>query len=144
MTPIQPNGTDAKDIAFHFLSMTGVERATPQVIAKTIAQAKRLLNAGYNKKEICSAIDKAVQKGISMYSIGYITTSIKDLLKEVETDEMREKGQEIKVKMEEQYAEERKAVSDDDESAERNRKKADGFGVQSRLGKKFNFDMFEK
>lgn len=138
------NGTDAKDVGLHFLRATGVERATPAIIAKTISQAKHILSAGYTKDEIISVIDHVVKKNPTIYSIGYISHAMNDALREINEDNVKSEAKEIAKQLEEQQLKERKAVTSDGESAKRNREKASRLGVQSRLGKKFNFDMFEK
>lgn len=139
------NGTDAKDIGLYFLKATGVERATPAIIGKTIAQVKHILEAGYTKEEIIITIDHILAKGIKMYSIGYVSHAINDALREIEQEELKRKAKEITKQLEQSHAEKRSEVKHDDESTERNREKARRLqsSVQSRKREKFNFDMFE-
>lgn len=141
---VQPNGTDAKDIALYFLKETGVERATPAIIGKTIKQAKHLLSQGYEKEEILSVIDHIVAKGVHMYSIGYVSHAINEVLKEIEGARIKEEAKSVTKQLEEQQLKARNEVKSDGNSAERNRNKARGFGIQSRFGEKFNFDLFEE
>jgi len=140
---VKANGTHAKDVALHFMKATGVERATPAIFGRTIAQVKNLMEHGYTKEEIISVIDFVVSSGVKMYSIGYINSCINDVLAKIATQEHTSKAAQIKEELAKKHAEERKAVSADVESANRNAEKARRFGVQSRIGKKFNFDMFE-
>jgi hypothetical protein len=139
-----PNGTDAKEVALYFLNETTDGRATSAIIAKTISQTKSILKAGYTKEEIISVIDFCLKRGVTMYSIGYVSTCINDCLREIKKEEEKEKARLIKEEQAKQQAENRKAVTRDDESTKRNAEKARRIGIQSRLGKKFDFDMFEK
>lgn len=144
---VQPNGTDAKDIALHFINMTS-ERATPSIIKKTIGQAKTLLSSGYNKDEIIKVIDYILDvKKVDMYSLGYVSVTINDMLKEIRENERAEQlvkeKQEIQEAMHKEQQEQRNEVKDDGESTERNKSKLSRFGVQPRFGKEFNLDLFE-
>lgn len=143
MSNAKPNGTDAKDIALHFLRETGVERVTPAIIAKTISQAKNILKAGYTKEEIISVIDHVINRGVTMYSIGYVSHAINDVLRDIEEKELKAKAKLVAQQLQEEQAKSRSEVTSDGESATRNQDKARRFGVQSRVGKKFDFDMFE-
>ena len=136
--PKQANGTHAKDIAIHFLDLTTDGRYTPSVVARTINTAKSLLKSGYTKEEIISCIDYAVNvKRVKMYSIGYISVTIHDLIKEVQKLQAKQR---IKVT---EFTE-RSAEQVDEESSKRNREKAQRNSLQSRFGKKFNFDMLKE
>lgn len=142
---IKANGTDAKDVAIHFVKVT-VGRATPAIIGKTVIQAKTLLESGYTKNEIIDVIDFLIdKKGIKMYSLGYVSTSINSVLKELQEEKDKIKLQELKQEVKEQAEKLHKSeVVDDGESTQRNRDKLNRFGNESRVGKKFNFDMFER
>ena len=140
---IKPNGTDAKEIALHFIKLTQ-ERTTPHVIGKTIVQAKTLLASGYTKQEILDVITHLVEvKKVSMYSIGYLNSAMNNVLREIQ--EQQEKERLIEMRKERMANQERgkEVNSFDEESRERNRQKAGRINLQSRFGKKFNFDMFE-
>jgi UDP-N-acetylmuramoylalanine-D-glutamate ligase len=142
---VQPNGTVAKDIALHFVNATN-QRVTPHIMRKTIQQAKSLLSSGYEKDEIISVIDFLLKhKSANMYSLGYVNASINDILREMKEMEEKERLEQVRKEIAEQQSVQRSEVVNHAESTERNRKKAEriGTGVQSRLGKKFNFDMFE-
>lgn len=143
---VKPNGTDAKDIALYFIKVT-TERATPAIIAKTVSQAKALLQIGYTKKQILDVIDRIVEKGITMYSLGYVSACINDVLrelKELESIEVKKlQSATIKKEIESHQELQRSEVNDDGESTKRNRDKLDRFGNESRVGKKFDFDMFK-
>lgn len=145
---VKPNATDAKDIALYFLKETGVERMTSQIVAKTVIQAKSLLSAGYKKDEIIMVIDKIISKGVHMYSLGYVSSAINDVLREIKDEQKEEKDKQIKQNLRQQIDKEmqnrRTEVDEDDERAERNRQKAGKLGVQSRKREKFNFDMFKE
>lgn len=141
---VKPNGTDAKFIALHFLKETGVDRPTSGVVARSIKQVKTLLDEGYTKDEILATIDHLISRGVNMYSIGYISSAIIDVLKELEQASQKEHGKELRKELEQQQALERKAVETDGEANRRNAEKAGRFGVQSRKREKFNFDLFEE
>lgn len=141
---VNPNGTDAKFIALHFLQETGVDRPTSGVVARTIKQTKGLLEEGYTKDEIIATIDHLVSRGVNMYSIGYISSAIVDVTKELERANQKEQGKELRKELEKQQATDRKAVDMDGEVNSRNASKAGRFGVQSRKREKLNFDMFEE
>lgn len=141
---VKANGTDAKAIALHFIEQT-TGRATPNIISKTIVQAKSLLNCGYEKNEIISVIDFLLNKGIQMYSLGYVSTCINNILREMEqikADEDTKRAVE-EMKQEMKTMATNNEVKINDESAQRNRNKARSFGIQSRFGEKHSFDMFE-
>lgn len=141
---VKVNGTDAKDIALHFLKATGVERTTPAIIAKTIAQAKSILKSGYTKEEVIDVIDHVVERGVRMYSIGYVSHAINDVLAEIEEKKLQEKAKDVIKEQKEQQLAQRKEVTSSGESTNRNKGKASKFGIQSRVGKKFDLDMFEE
>lgn len=144
---VQPNGTDAKDIALHFVKVT-TGRATPAIISKTVIQAKTLLQSGYTKDEIIKVIDYLIDvKKVQMYSLGYVGSSINSVLKEIQVKEDEEckklKSEQIKKEVSAIQETQRSEVTHDGESTQRNRDKLDRFGNESRFGKKFNFNMFE-
>jgi UDP-N-acetylmuramoylalanine-D-glutamate ligase len=142
---VQPNGTVAKDIALHFVNATN-QRVTPHIMRKTIQQAKSLLSSGYKKDEIISVIDFLIKhKSANMYSLGYVNASINDILREMKEMEEKERLEQVRKEIAEQQSVQRSEVVNHAESTERNREKAKriGTGLQSRLGKKFDFHMFE-
>ena len=124
------NPTDAKTIAFHFLDATTDGRNTSHVIAKTIRQVKDLMNVGYTKDEIIATIDYVLALGVKVYSFGYFSTCIANVL--VEVNKRKASSHVVKVKeelaeMEKQAMEEVNVV---DESTERNRSKLNRFGAK--------------
>lgn len=137
---VRANGTHAKDIALHFVNST-TGRATKNIMVKTVQQAKSLLESGYEKQEIIDAIDYVVDvKGVQMYSLGYISASINSILIEMkQKKEIDLAKQQIASSQVQQ-----KEVIHDEKSGERNKRKADRFGSQSRFREKFNLDMFEE
>ena len=121
---MKANGTVAKDIALYFLDLT-TDRYTPSIVAKTINQAKQLLEAGYTQEEITSVIDYVTTKtSIEMYSLGYVNATINDVLKKIKEEEEKQEIQKI---LEQAKLEQATTVEDrgdvDSESTERNRKK---------------------
>ena len=140
------NPTFAKDIAIHFLELTQ-DRFTPSIVARNVKQAKALLSEGYTKEEIIEVIDVVLKKNPNVYSLGYISASINDVLRDLNEAKKRELMEKQKIEMrtqiEQQMRESRTEVTQD-ESTTRNREKARRAVVQSRFGKKFDFDMFEE
>lgn len=146
---IHANGTDAKEIVIRFFELKNI-RATPPIYAKTMSQCKSILSAGYTKEEIIEVMEYIIlEKKVDMYSIGYISASINDMLREINEKKAKEEAEKRIKEIREQLASSEQTpqseVRTNDESTQRNREKAERgrTGVQSRLRKKFNFDMFE-
>jgi Holliday junction resolvasome RuvABC DNA-binding subunit len=141
------NPTHAKEIALYFLDLTQ-DKYTPNIVARTVIQAKALLSAGYTKVEIIQVIDAVLKKKPDVYSLGYVSSSINDILREIkekETSVLAEKQREkLRTQIAETIESNRSEVTRVDESTERNREKARRASAQSRFGKKFDFDMFEE
>lgn len=132
MTPVKANGTQAKEIALHFLDVTTDGRNTRHVIAKTITQAKSLLNTGYTRDEIIGTIDYMVKRGAKMFSLGYINASIGQVIEDVQRELNKEKTLQEVHRLEELTKSQQNEVSTRDESSERNRQKINGFGIKQR------------
>lgn len=149
MSPVQPNGTHARDIVIHFKDVTGV-RVTSSFMSKSIIQAKALLDAGYTKEEVISVIDHLHKSVPDMYSVGFLSyhmeKALREIAKERAEEEVRIKQEEVKQAQQQQEQSIAEEVQVDVESAKRNREKADRLraGIQSRVREKFNFDMFEE
>lgn len=137
------NGTEAKDVALHFLKAIGVERFTSSIMGRTIKQSKEILQAGYSVKEVTMVIDRLVAKGVDMYSIGYVSASINDVLAEIKEFEEVEKRQAFQKKQEQELAKDREAVKIDEQSKERNARKARKSSVQSRLREESYLNMLK-
>lgn len=142
---VKPNGTDAKDIALHFVAMTS-GRAAPTIMAKTINQAKALLSSGYTREEILKTIDYIiVKKKINMYSLGYVSSAINDVLKELDKIELELVAKKLKQQIITSFAEgEQKEVDANGDSAQRNRDKSTRFGLQSGERTKSYFDLLKE
>ncbi len=141
----KPNGTDAKDIALHFIKVT-TDRTTPSIIARTIIQAKSLLSSGYSKDEIIDVINYiATKKSVDMYSLGYVSASINSMLKEMEQETSKQQADKLKQQIQTSFAEVPiKEVTHDCESTERNRTKSERLGVKSRIGTQPYLDLFKE
>ncbi len=137
------NPTDAKTVAFYFLDSTTDGRYTQAIIAKTVNQAKNLLKVGYTVSEICETIDYVARRGVKMHSFGYLNLCIQDTLREINKTKLSEQAAREMQKLADLEKEKQGEVNVDVESSERNREKARRIGLQSRVGKKYNFDMFE-
>lgn len=123
----------ARDIALYFLGKVHNEKKLkPSEIAKTVNQAKQLLNK-YSANHIVKAIDYYTinppgEKPI--YSLGYFFFVMDSFVEQQLTLEEMEKKKEI--------LQPRKATGGTNNADKTNRKIA-----KRRLGKKYNFDMFE-
>lgn len=138
---VKPNGTDAKDIALHFVNST-TGRATPQIMGKTINQAKSILKSGYTKTEVLDVIDYLIHtKNADLYSLGYVGASINDVLKTIRKQRAIE---EAKKQLALKQVQERSVVEVESESSQRNRSKVERFGVQSGFREKYHLDLFEE
>jgi hypothetical protein len=137
---VKPSGTDAKDIAIHFLKMKDYPLSKTN-IAKNIVQAKTLLCKGYTKDEIIAVLDKAIGNNPNIYSLAYIQYCIDEMAKEIKSKAVK---QEIQAEAKTEFAKRQQEVNPDSESCNRNRNKLERFGVKSRLREKFDFDMFKK
>lgn len=145
---IQANGTDAKDVAIHFINLTNT-RATPHIMGKTIVQAKSLLSYGYTKEEVIEVLDYVILvKKKNVFSLGYISASINDCLREINENKEKEELNRQKEEVKNAFASQPVTTSEvkvDDESKERNRQKAERIraNIQSRKREKYSLDMFE-
>jgi hypothetical protein len=135
------NPTDAKTIALYYLNATTDGRNTPAVIAKTINQVKNLMNTGYTKDEILATIDAVLSRGIKMYSFGYLSACIADVLNDINKGKTSEEVVKVKEELKEMEKQAMEEVNVIDESTERNRNKL--ARLQSRKREKHPFDMFE-
>ena len=137
------SGTVAKEIALYFFLVTE-QRYTSAVIAKTINQAKQLLESGYTANEIKKTIDYIVNNtSTKMYSLGYINTCINKVLEDVKAKEKEEEIQRIIAQQKEDIIAIDKEV-ENDKPSERNRNKLNGFGFKSRFGEEFDFDLHKE
>lgn len=136
---------DSKEIALYFLDLTQ-DKFTPAIVARNVKQARALLEAGYTKEEIIRVIDAVLKVNDSVYSFGYISASINDVLRKLNEFEKREAVEKQREEMRTQNAltiqESRSEVSPD-ESTERNREKARRVSVQSKFGRKYDFEIFD-
>lgn len=131
------NPTDAKEVALYFIRYTKQEM-TQSLISRTIIQAKQLLNR-YNSKEIKDVIKYVVEdKMIGMYSLAYLNNTMDKFLHELQASP----NQEV---IEIDYASIRKeVVTDNEQSAQRNKAKLHRIGNKSRFGEKHNFDLLKE
>jgi hypothetical protein len=142
---VKANGTHAKDIAIHFLNNTQ-ERYTSAMVAKTIVQAKKLLEDGYTKEEIIDVINYIVDKtSVQMYSLGYVSTAINSVLRKIEEEKEAQRISDLVEQQKQEYDAIRKEVNHEQfEGNERNKRKLEGFGVKPRFGEESFIDMFEE
>lgn len=138
---VQANGTEAKDVAVHFIKETNKE-ITPKEMSKTIKQVKALMLKGYTGEQIITTIDYIISDTpTKMYSFGYVTIVIQDLLDKIEAKkEAIQKRKQMDELLQGDIGNE---VKENGESTERNRTKTSRFGTQSRFGEKYNINMLE-
>lgn len=140
---MKANGTIAKDIAIYFFEAIDT-RCTSSMIAKTIIQAKHLLQAGYTEDEIKKVIDYIVNKtNVKMYSLGYVNTMINKILENIEDEEKQLETERLIQESKEEY-EKLKSQVKESGTETRNREKLNRFGVKPRFGEKFDFNMLEE
>lgn len=138
---VQPNGTHAKEIALHFLKASN-QPLTKSNVAKTIKHVMSTLGNGYTRDEVFLVMDNVfeVRKVKTVHSFGYIVSCLDQVLEEKRA---AEQAVIILAASEQAISKQRDEVKEDD-STERNQQKAARTQLQSRLRKKFNFDMFEE
>ncbi len=137
---------DSNKVAKYFVDKT-TTRATPAIMKKTTMQAKSILQNGYSKAEIISVIDYLINKNVEMYSLGYVSTCINDVLRKLNQEKKQEtalQNKQLIASEAKKYEKERTEVISNSESTNRNKSKADRFGVQSRFGEESFSDMLER
>lgn len=134
---------EAREIALHFVSKMKLESAKVDwEISRVTARARQLLTK-YRKHEIIDVINYSFQRNSSIYSFGYIANYMEEVLAVLESEKSKDVAKAVVAKEIAELASTREEVSFDEQSAERNRAKASRFGVQSRIGEKYPFDLFE-
>lgn len=136
------DGTDAKDIAIYFFDQTN-QKATPQIFSKTIVIAKSILKSGYSKQEIFDAIDYLIAEGVPMYSLGYLSASINDVIFKMNKKKEVEKNYEVRDQLN-QHLQDKRAKGSEYEINTNNRNKRKRLGIQSKFREKFDIHMLEK
>lgn len=138
---VHANGTDAKDVALYFFKLINKEKATSPEFARAIIQAKSLLKK-YSREQVFDAMNwtLVIKREVPIYSLGYYSAYMPMILRDIEIAKQKDIVTEM---IDELNKKQQVEVTVDDESTQRNRDKAGAFGVKSRLGEKFNFDMFE-
>jgi hypothetical protein len=130
------NKTHAKEIVLYFLEAKGW-KATPAVMGKHMAQAKKLLECGFTKEEIIKGIDYFTKicppKG-GMYSLGLLNVGLNDALDKMKENEYKE------IKKREHTIN----VSPGGDSSENNRRKLERFNRESRIRTSDFSDLFKK
>lgn len=125
--------TEAKDLALYFLSINEIEM-TPVMVGKTIGQAKGLLGKGYSYEQLREAVlffstDGKPDGGLrSIYYINYV---IDDYIND-------------KIRREEAKKRTEKILNSEVGGEKTNEERLKEFDAQSRLGAKYNFDMFKR
>lgn len=141
------NPTDSKTVALHFLDRTQ-SRYTPAIVSKTIMQVKNIMKVGYTKEEMIDVIDYIVDEtDVNMYSIGYISSCINDVIRKIDLEKEKQLVKEKIEKSKTEYLSTKdttEGVIVNDESKERNRNKARNTGIQSGEREKSYLDMLEE
>ena len=131
------NPTEAKDVALHFYKMKGWNPDAK--MGKTINIVKSMMRNGFTKDQIISAIDYSFAHAkVDIYSIGFISYTINESLDSINKEKVAEQARAERAKL---VPPKPKGV--DNGSSERNKNKLRNNG-KSNVGKKYNFDMFEK
>lgn len=125
----------ANELAKTFFSLTE-RRATAATFTQTIGQAKALLNAGFSKEEIISAIqyciDNPPPKGFN--SLGWLSYTIEDVLRKIKAKQAKEQIEKIA------FVEPAQEVDVD-----ANRRKIERKGDDSKSSRRadYNFELFK-
>lgn len=140
------NPTEAKEIALEWLKLLG-NKPTPPLMARTIKQVKGLMQVGFSDEEIRYTMEYVVRTNPNIYSFGYVEACINDVLRKRAEEKRKEKSKQISESLQKQaiaIVTSESEVANDDESSERNRRKAERLGVQSRFREKSYFNLFER
>lgn len=142
---VPSNGTEANEIVKYAFTLMGKTDAGKRGFAISVKQAKTLLQR-YSKKEIINVIDYTMKtKKKFVFSFGFFFTSM-DVLHEEYTQyvQTQETAESVKQQAAAYEAQPRKEAMSEDESSERNRRKAGRTHAESRLGEKYSFDMLTR
>lgn len=119
------NPTIAKDLVLHFFSLKNYT-ITPDVMAKSMVQMKRLLDKGYTPEQIKATMECYKD---DMYSVGYLDHVIDEYITKEYMRKLKEKDLKTLTEV---------------NSTGNNKQKAERFNSQSRVRKKYNFDLFKE
>lgn len=131
------SGTDAKDIALHFIGAKELQ-LTKQNIMKNTVIAKQILELGFPKESIIIAIDLNVDK---MYSLGFIKFVIEEVHNAIVA---KEKDDAVKGALKILNATSRQYSEVGDNGENRNKDKLARRTSVSRLGKSTPNDLFKQ
>lgn len=142
------NPTTAKDIALEWLALLGL-RPVPAQMGRIIKQVKGLMEVGFTDEEIRYTMHEVLNTKPDVYSFGYIETCINDVVRKRRMEEQRKQEKIIRQEINKQVLEQisithESEVAEGDETSERNRRKAERLGVQSRVREKSYFHLFER
>jgi len=138
--------TEAKEIALEWLKLLG-NKPTPPLMARTVKQVKGLMQVGFSDEEIRYTMEHVVRTNPNVYSFGYVEACINDVLRKRAEEKRKEESKQVSESLQKQttaIVTSESEVTSDDESSERNRRKAKRFSVQSRLREKSYFNLFER
>jgi DNA-binding transcriptional MerR regulator len=141
------NPTEAKEIALEWLALLG-QKPTPALMARIIKQVKGLMEVGFSDEEIRYTMKVVVRTKPDVYSFGYVEACINDVLRKRAEERRKAEVKQISKDLQEEakpiLVTSESEVSQDDEVSERNRRKAERFGIQSRVREKSYFHLFER
>lgn len=138
--------TEAKEIALEWLKLLG-NKPTPPLMARTVKQVKGLMQVGFSDEEIRYTMEYVVRTNPNVYSFGYVEACINDVLRKRAEEKRKEESKQVSESLQKQttaIVTSESEVTSDDESSERNRRKAKRFSVQSRVREKSYFNLFER
>lgn len=138
--------TEAKEIALEWLKLLG-NKPTPPLMARTVKQVKGLMQVGFSDEEIRYTMEYVVRTNPNVYSFGYVEACINDVLRKRAEEKRKEESKQVSESLQKQttaIVTSESEVTSDDESSERNRRKAKRLGVQSRVREKSYFNLFER
>lgn len=130
------NGTDAKEIALHFMGAKEIPTTKTNVV-KNIMLAKSILELGYPKESIIIAIDLNIDK---MFSLGFIKFVIDDTHKAIVA---KAKEDEVKNALERIRTTNNTFSESGDNEHNRNKEKLERRTAKSRVRKGYPDDLFK-
>lgn len=117
--------SQASSVAKYFVKATDL-RVTRAIMAKTVNQAKSLLNHGYTEQEIIEVINHIIARGTSMYSLGYVNTCINNVLHELNEIKQKQTKTDLKQTIRQMVKQEKVEVKTHKSN---NRNKSSKFGL---------------
>jgi len=135
----------AKGLALEFFDKSG-QRITQPTIARTVKAVKDLMENGFTEEEIRYGMEEAFSFNPHIYSFAYIESAIPSILKRREEELAKQENKQIVAELaitQHTPVTTESEVMQQDETSERNRRKAERLASQPGLREKSYFHLFE-